>query len=137
MPHEAGIAKNRYLTAKQYVTNMLRYNIERVVLMRGYNNARAYLKQLGYSRTIVAHLLSKPDNLRSQHIERLCLELHCSPNDLMEWLPSASTPIDEHQPLDKLRRNNLESPLHVALLGVPISKIDEAMAYLQQLGEKE
>lgn len=116
---------------------MIRLNIKRMVQLRGFSHPLEFLRSIGMPDCRYRRLRDNPKTISFELLDRLCWELHCTPNDLMEWLPSASTPINEHQPLDKLRRNNLESPLHVALLGVPISKIDEAMAYLQQLGEKE
>ena len=116
---------------------MLHYNIERAILMRGHINPKSYLKRMGFTRFIISNLLSKPKNIRMEHIEKLCLDLHCTPNDLMEWIPSESEPIEDNHPLTKLRRNGLSTPVYSALLSVPAEKLDEAVAYLQQLGEKE
>lgn len=116
---------------------MLRYNIERMILMRGHTDIKGYLKRMGYTRYVISHLLSKPRHLDITYIERFCHELRCTPNELMEWVPSESEPIEENHPLTKLRRNGLSMPVYSTLLKVPADKLDEAVAYLQQLGEKE
>ena len=116
---------------------MLRYNIERMILMRGHTDPKSYLKRMGYTRYVISHLLAKPRHLDITYIERFCHELRCTPNELMEWIPSESEPIEDNHPLTKLRRNGLSTPVYSALLNVPAEKLDEAVAYLQQLGEKE
>jgi DNA-binding Xre family transcriptional regulator len=73
---------------------MLHYNIERAILMRGHTDPRQYLKRIGYSRWVINHLLSKPRQLDTLYIERFCYELHCTPNDLMEWTPTTSEPLE-------------------------------------------
>ncbi|WP_320051573.1 helix-turn-helix transcriptional regulator [uncultured Acetobacteroides sp.] len=116
---------------------MLRYNIERMILMRGHTNPKSYLKRMGYTRYVISHLLSNPRHLDIAYIERFCHELRCTPNDLMEWEPSKSEPTEKDHPLTKLRRNDLSAPVQSALLSVPAEKLDEAVAYLQQLGKPE
>jgi hypothetical protein len=116
---------------------MLRYNIERMILLRGHTDPKSYLKRMGYTRYVISHLLAKPRHLDITYIERFCHELRCTPNELMEWVPSESELIEENHPLTRLRRKEISTPVYSTLLNVPADRLDEAMAYLQQLREKE
>lgn len=116
---------------------MLHYNIERAILMRGHINPKAYLKRMGFTRFIVSNLLSKPQNIRMEHIEKLCLELHCTPNDLMELEPSESKPMEENHPLKKLIRTDSMQPMREAILRLPPEKLSEAIAYMNELSEQK
>lgn len=116
---------------------MLHYNIERAILMRGHINPKKYLKQLGYSRFIVNHLLSKPRHLDMAYLDRLCTLLHCTPNELMEWTPSESEPLEEHHPLNRLVRTRTTPKIHEAILRLPPEKLSEAIAYMNELSAKE
>ena len=116
---------------------MLHYNIERAILMRGHINPKVYLKQMGFTRFIISNLLSKPQNIRMEHIEKLCLELHCTPNDLMEWEPAESKSMEENHPLKKLIRTDSSQTMREAILRLPPEKLSEAIAYMNELSAKE
>lgn len=112
---------------------MIRYNLDRIILLRGHKSPLAYLKELGFPYHIIRFMQSNPKTMKLEYIERLCLALRCSPNDLLEWVPSKKQPIDTTHPLTKLCRNSAEATLLGTMQSIPIDKVDEAMAYLQQL----
>ena len=116
---------------------MLHYNIERVILMRGHANPTSYLKRMGYTRWVINHLLSKPRHLNISYLERLCHELRCTPNDLMEWTSAKSEPIEEDHPLAKLIRTDGTQTMREAILRLPPEKLSEAIAYMNELSAKE
>lgn len=116
---------------------MLHYNIERAILMRGHINPKSYLKRMGFTRFIISNLLSKPKNIRMEHIEKLCLDLHCTPNDLMEWTPAEPKSMEENHPLRKLIRTDSTQTMREAILRLPPEKLSEAIAYMNELSAKE
>jgi DNA-binding Xre family transcriptional regulator len=116
---------------------MIYYNLERVILLRGYKNPIAYLKEQGYAYHTIRFMLSNPKTMKFEFIEQLCLTLRCSPNDLLEWVPNKKQMLDTTHPLSKLCRNSDEATLRGAMQSIPIDKVDEALAYLQQLSSEK
>ena len=64
------------------------------------------------------------------HIEHLCRILHCTPNDLFEWIPeTGSDAIDDAHPLNTLKREKKQG-LKNLIKEVPLDKLSELEEFI-------
>lgn len=67
---------------------MLYLNLKRVMRLRGIDNHYKLLVDLGFAPATVRNFLgSGVRRIDFEHLERICLALNCTPNDVLEWLP--------------------------------------------------
>ncbi|WP_320054110.1 helix-turn-helix transcriptional regulator [uncultured Acetobacteroides sp.] len=68
---------------------MIRLNVTRVLKGLGVHHPSRFLKEKGYCST-TAHRILNMDFMRLSlaDLERLCLLLGCTPNDVLEWVPT-------------------------------------------------
>lgn len=67
---------------------MLIFNLKRALTIRGVKYATTFFMKHGYSRA-VASSLAGMTTVPPKHLEKLCLMLNCTPNDLFDWIPDA------------------------------------------------
>lgn len=115
---------------------MIRFNIERIILLRGYKNPLAFLRQQGFTYRVIQYMLATPATLKIEYINKLCVALRCTPNDLMEWQPSDEHPLDADHPLNKLVRQGAEAAMRGAIRSIPPDKLDRALELLKKLSEE-
>lgn len=68
-------------------------------------------------------------------IEKLCLVLNCTPNDLFAWQPSQSQANPEAQALIKLKRDPAQD-VSKMLAALPLEKFDEVAGIIQNLNKE-
>jgi len=105
---------------------MLKMNISRVLALKGIDNAYTYLKKHGYKHT-KAYWLSKSltQKVDIDDLERICLSLNCTPNDLFEWSPSTPENDIEGHALQTIRRKDAAVGLVKLVQGLPVEQMDE------------
>ncbi|MCV9389087.1 helix-turn-helix domain-containing protein [Reichenbachiella ulvae] len=109
---------------------MLRLNISRVMRIRGIRNPYKFLRDQGISHAVVNRLLSgKSKGVKMDQLQRICLALHCTPNDLMEWDNAQSSLSDEH-PIQELVRVDDNFSLE-DLRKLPLEKLRELEEMLE------
>jgi DNA-binding Xre family transcriptional regulator len=70
---------------------------------RGIGNPRAALIKAGISaRSAHSILHERKAHIRFDHLERLCMLLHCTPNDLLQWHPDERHFVPDSHPLQAL-----------------------------------
>lgn len=116
---------------------MLQFNIERIVLMRGHKNPMAYLKSIGFTYRVIHAMSGTPKTLKVEYINKLCVALRCTPNELVEWVPSKGIPLDTDHPLNKLVRADSGDLMRGVLEGIPSNKLDQALELLKKLSEED
>ncbi|MBN2614208.1 MAG: helix-turn-helix transcriptional regulator [Bacteroidales bacterium] len=104
---------------------MLKYNFERAFRARGIEKPYRFLRQSG----VYSQLASKIHNnaattMKLKTLEHLCLTLHCTPNDVMEWIPDAKDKVADDHPMTKLMRNDKIFNLTQTLNSVPLDKLE-------------
>lgn len=103
---------------------MLRYNFDRVFMARGIHHPFTYLKNAGFSITFASRVKNRRvARLNTDMLERLCMVLRCTPNDLMEWIPDDE--LDEKHPLQRIRRSDLQVDISRTLNSIPIDQLSE------------
>ena len=68
---------------------MLQWNFKKVFTARNVVKPYTWLVSQGISRGVASRMSTgKTDKISLKHLEKLCLALNCSPNDLLEWEPA-------------------------------------------------
>ena len=113
---------------------MLYLNISRIMSLRAIPNAQKYLIANGFSYNIAFRIMHEVDSqMKFQHMEKLCLILHCTPNDLLSWQPTPSA--DKNEPLFALVHDT-QNVLN-KLKNAPIEKLNQFSQWLEQQDENK
>ena len=102
---------------------MLKYNIKSLLAARGITKPLAHLTKAGITYQM-AHLLvaNKVAAIKPSVLEKLCVHLNCTPNDLMEWIPEENTNTQNH-PLKSLQHKQIPQQLQNIMQDIPVSKL--------------
>jgi DNA-binding Xre family transcriptional regulator len=104
---------------------MLKYNIKSLLQARGITNQLVHLTKAGITYQM-AHMLvaNKVAAIKPAVLEKLCIHLKCTPNDLMEWIPEENTNTQNH-PLEPLMKKQLPTQLQNIMQDIPINKLQD------------
>lgn len=116
---------------------MLRYDLKRVMRARGKLRYFHFLRQHGFGSNTASRLLNAHvRNINVDQVERLCLILDCTPNDLLEWEPDSDIMSPEEKALSQLIRSDEVDKVSSLLYQVPMSKLNDVAKYLKSQIEK-
>lgn len=104
---------------------MVNYNFERIFKARGIERPFTYLRKAGFSDRFASKI--KQGNVRRldlEEIERLCILLRCTPNDMYEWTPNPGDQIDENHPLNEIRKTDKILNITQTLNTVPLRHLN-------------
>lgn len=105
---------------------MIRYNFDRVFKARAVDHPTAFLRRAGLSDNFSNNIRhNRVFRLSLKHIEILCLSLHCTPNDFMEWIPDKNVDVNEEHPLNMIRPPEVEVNLTKTLNSIPLGKLEK------------
>lgn len=112
---------------------MVRLNLERIFKARGIEQPYRYLVQNGFV-PFTAHKYknNKVEQIRLDHIEKLCVLLHCTPNDIFEWGPNDLLDDHANHPLQKIRRREKKIEIGKMLSKMTIEKLEEVEKMLAE-----
>jgi len=103
---------------------MLKFNPRRVFALRGIDNALTFMMNNGFTRSTASTILNMNTSAaKQQHVERLCVLLSCTPNDLYEWKPDSRVLITKDHPLQSLTRIHFKDPLEF-LKEIPLERLN-------------
>ncbi len=112
---------------------MLQLNLSRIFKARGIDQPYKFLVQNGFV-PFTAHKYKngKVEQIRLDHIEKLCILLHCTPNDIMEWFPDDL--LDDHpsHPLQTIRKREKKIEIGKMLSKMSLEKLEEIQKMLSQ-----
>ncbi|MFN8309114.1 MAG: helix-turn-helix transcriptional regulator [Chitinophagales bacterium] len=113
---------------------MLKLNLKRIFKARGVEQPYKFLTANGFvSFTAHKYKNAKVDQMRLDHIERLCILLNCTPNDLFEWFPDDLLDNRNDHPLNAIRQREKAIDINKKLARLPLQKLEEIEAYLSQI----
>jgi DNA-binding Xre family transcriptional regulator len=115
---------------------MLYLNIKRMMRLRGTENHYHLMLKLGFvPSTARAFLSGEIVLIKLEQLEKLCVALNCTPNDLLEWRPDASLNVSETHSMNSLKRSG-EKDLPKLLNEIPSDKFEQILDILQDLQHK-
>jgi DNA-binding Xre family transcriptional regulator len=105
---------------------MLNLNLKRIFKARGIEMPYKFLTQHGFV-PFTAHKYKngKVEHMRLDHIEKLCILLNCTPNDLFEWLPDDLLDDRPEHPLQKIRQREKKIEIGKLLSKMSLEKLEE------------
>jgi DNA-binding Xre family transcriptional regulator len=103
---------------------MLKLNIHYIATLRGYNKAYAFLMSLGISHNIAQRLAAgDTKKIPLDHLEKICIALRCTPNDLLDW-QADNQAVDADHPLHALNRDTARLKNLEKLKSLPLDKLE-------------
>lgn len=116
---------------------MLTINVARVFKLRGLSGYLIRLVRAQISRrTAKGFLNGTAANIKLRHLEKICLMLNCTPNDLFDWKPDAEVNPPETHALYNLRKNQEIKFFSEKLKEIPIEKLGELNEIIEGLKQK-
>lgn len=117
---------------------MLTFNFARIFKARGIEKPFSYLVNAGYSDNFATRVAnSKMERMNLKDMERLCVMLQCTPNDILEWIPDKKEAKPEKHPLATLRRTGSVTKLSQMLNAVPLDKLGDIETLIMKELKKE
>jgi DNA-binding Xre family transcriptional regulator len=113
---------------------MLRFNPHRIFALRGINSPTAFLVNLGFRYPQASKFLKGSyEMVKTRHVEKLCVALNCTPNDLYEWTPDAKTVLPESHSLNRLDKGAGMKQMRDLLKDIPSDKLELIAGLLEEL----
>ena len=103
---------------------MLQLQIENVIKQRGVSDPIKFLVQQGFTYHTAHRLINnRVDSVSFVNLERLCIILNCTINDLFLWSKDNKIAVDERHPINKLANQTNTVNISESLLQLPYEKI--------------
>jgi len=113
---------------------MLYLNLTSLLKERGVTKPVALLVKAGFTYYAANELAnSRVRNLSLKHLERLCLALNCTPNDVLTWRREEGSAVPKNHPLEKLAPKEEEVAINDVLLQLPVEKLKEVRQFVKGL----
>lgn len=105
---------------------MLILNLSRIFRARSIAQPYKFLVTNGFV-PFIAHKYknSKVTQIRVDHIEKLCIALNCTPNDLFEWFPDDLLDNRDDHPLSSIRKRDKKLDINKMLAKLSLQKLEE------------
>ncbi|TCN66389.1 helix-turn-helix domain-containing protein [Acetobacteroides hydrogenigenes] len=112
---------------------MLTFNLKRIFAARGVQRPFTYMVRRGFSDNFSSGIMNgRKHQMNLREVERLCELLKCTPNDLLEWKPSAEQAAEEDHPLKPLLRTNTVEGLTQLLNSASLDKLTRIEALIKR-----
>lgn len=84
-------------------TPMFLFNLKTLLLSKGHEHPHAFLVNLGIDSTTASYYLNnKRKHITLKHLELICVNAFCTPDDFLYWKPSKKEHDVPKHPLQKL-----------------------------------
>lgn len=103
--------------------------------LRGINHHYHFLLNLGFAASTARKMMNGYIEIKLEQIEKLCVALNCTPNDLLQWQPDASQAVSETHSMNNLKRS-ADNDLPKLLNEIPTDKFEQILEILQNLKDK-
>ena len=113
---------------------MLLFNISYILKARDIKHHTKFFEKIGLSRsTASAYKTGRTAAISLNNLELICEALNCTPNDLLEFIPSPKQQEMPNHPLDPLNRQHKTQNLMKLLNALPFNKLQQAEELLKTL----
>ena len=117
---------------------MLYFDIKRILKTRGIDEPYRWLVKNGFvPQTVHSWLNYQLGYIKPDHLERLCLLLNCTPNDLFDWREDGKTVVHDTHALRTLTKQAPDTSLQRALSELPLDKLEKLGEMLAELQSKD
>jgi DNA-binding Xre family transcriptional regulator len=92
-----------------------------------------YLKNAGFSENFSIKVTNnRVVRINLRELERLCLILHCTPNDFYEWIPDKDDSVAADHPLNDIKKSGKVIDLTKMLHSIPLGYLEEVESVIQE-----
>lgn len=117
---------------------MLKLDLRSYMKAREIEEPMRFLRRNGFSSYTASRLLHNvSDSISYRNLEKLCLALHCTPDDLFIWSTDNKTPEADKHPLRKLQPKQSVGNLNQAIKRLPLDKLHEVKKFIEKLENGE
>jgi len=117
---------------------MLSLDLVPIFKARGIERPYTFLVKAGLSPHSATSIINSQSRVfRLDHVELLCSLLHCTPNDILIWLPDKNKKIPDNHPLTNLRKKKFDSDWVETLKTIPIDKLNEIASILKNVDKSQ
>lgn len=112
---------------------MLIFNPNKMFALRGIDKPYSFLVKNGFTSTMASDLINiRKPLIRTEYLQKICILLNCTPNDLYEWKPDNTTNLPENHPLKALQKPDYPKISEI-IKDFPVEKLSEVQNLLNQL----
>jgi hypothetical protein len=87
----------------------------------------------GFNRSTAGRLLHmQTEHVKIEHVQKLCLMINCTPNDLYEWRPAPGSSAADH-PLETIKHGSAGATIDDFVREMPLEKLRDLESMLGQL----
>jgi len=116
---------------------MLHFDLIGMMRRREIQNPYRFLVKNGFNYHTAGLLLrNERDSIPYKQLEKLCLLLHCTPNDLFVWKKPPDTLVSDHHPLHQLKKKPQEINVTQKLQELPLDKLELVKQFVKDLPEE-
>ncbi|KOH44375.1 helix-turn-helix domain-containing protein [Sunxiuqinia dokdonensis] len=117
---------------------MLQFNISYLLEIKGIANPFNFLVKHGLTPNVASRLLNgKVAQLKLSHVSVLCRSLHCTPNDLVDWVEDHDAPLPENHPLQSLVREHIPLNIRGQLRELSFEQLKEVRSLIAKMKETD
>ena len=117
---------------------MLYFDIKRILKTRGIDEPYRWLVKNGFvPQTVHSWLNYQLGYIKPDHLERLCLLLNCTPNDLFDWREDGKTVVHDTHALRTLAKPPPDTNIQTTLRELPLDKLEKLGDILAELNSSD
>ncbi len=113
---------------------MLKLNLQQALQSKGIENTNKFLHQCEIPYYTASRLLN--NNVKSipfKYLEKICLQLHCTIDDLFVWIPDKNSNTPDEHPMHKLIQKKASQTITQKIKQLPFEKIQQINNYIDEL----
>ena len=112
---------------------MLTLDINPIIQARGVGKPYTFLVKAGISPQSATMIVnSKARVFRLDHIETICEQLNCTPNDLLSWTPKKNLKLHDNHSLNQLIRDKKAFKLQDTLKTMSLEQLNQIATFINQ-----
>lgn len=113
---------------------MLHFNLQQIIRQRGITSPNKLLIQYGFTPFTASRILNnKVTGLSNKQLEKLCLALRCTPNDIYVWQKPSDANIPKNHPLHALLPKKESLNMIQQLQELPLEKLEEIRKFIEEM----
>ncbi len=115
---------------------MLQLKVRKLLKLRGIDKHMKFLLENGFTYSVTYNICNlRRNSISLRSIEKLCVALSCTPNDLLEFHPAKDSPLPDSHPLNKLKPSDTFNLFEVTK-DIPNEKIPELKSAIEEIKSK-
>lgn len=112
---------------------MFKFTFDRFFKAKGIDKPFTFLVRAGFSENFATRVnQNRVQRIGLKELEKLCLALRCTPNDLIDWIPDQTINTDKEHPIHALRKSGKEIDLRGVLQSMTLDELEDIDVLIQE-----